>query len=69
MLEGNGRDGTFAAGPACELVREVKSAAAVVRDIMEEADQVLARLSARLLLAWAITTVLMRSIHSGGLFL
>jgi hypothetical protein len=44
MLEGNATEGTFICGSACGLIREVKSAGAVVRDVMTEAEQVLASL-------------------------
>jgi hypothetical protein len=44
MLEGDAIEGTFICGSACGLIREVKGAAAVVRDIIREAEQVLAKL-------------------------
>jgi enoyl-[acyl-carrier protein] reductase II len=44
MLQGNIDEGTFGCGCACGLVREMKSAATVVRDTIREAQEVLARL-------------------------
>jgi enoyl-[acyl-carrier protein] reductase II len=46
MLEGDGENGTFVCGAACALVTRVQSASAVVRELVEQADQVLARLVA-----------------------
>lgn len=44
MLEGNAETGTFVCGAACAFVRRIQSASAVVQDIVEETDRVLARL-------------------------
>ncbi len=44
MLQGNVAEGTIGGGSACGLIREVKSATMVVRDIVEEAERVLASL-------------------------
>lgn len=46
MLEGDGETGTFVCGAACALVTRVQSASAVVRELVEQPDQVLARLVA-----------------------
>lgn len=42
MLEGNMAEGTFVCGAGAGLIKEVKSAGDVVRNIVQEADQVLA---------------------------
>ncbi len=44
MLEGNTAEGAFICSSACGLIREVKSASAVVQDVAREAEQVLAGL-------------------------
>ncbi len=41
MLEGDSAEGTFAFGDACGLIREIKDAGSVVRDITREAEEVL----------------------------
>jgi len=46
MLEGDSETGTFVCGAACALVTSVQSASAVVRELVEQADQVLAKLVA-----------------------
>ncbi len=46
MLEGDAEAGTFVCGAACALVKRVQSASTAVRELVEEADQVLARLAA-----------------------
>ena len=42
MLEGNMAEGTFVCGAGASLINEVKSAGDVVRNIVQEADQILA---------------------------
>ena len=42
MLEGNMAEGTFVCGAGAGLIKEVKSAGDVVRNIVQEADQILA---------------------------
>ena len=44
MLEGNMIEGTFVFGAGAGLIKEVKSAAEVVRDVVKEAEQILAGL-------------------------
>ncbi len=44
MLEGNVAEGTFVCGACAGLIKEVKSAAEVVRDVVKEAEQILTRL-------------------------
>jgi len=44
MLEGDRQLGTFACGAACAFVRSIESASVVVRDIVEQADRILAGL-------------------------
>jgi enoyl-[acyl-carrier protein] reductase II len=45
MLEGDAQNGTFVCGSACGFVRRIESASAIIRELAEHADQVLARLS------------------------
>ncbi len=44
MLQGNIGEGTIGCGAGCGLIREVKDAAMVVRDVVGQAEQILARL-------------------------
>jgi enoyl-[acyl-carrier protein] reductase II len=44
MLEGNATDGTLICGSGCCLVKEVKTAGQVVRDVTREAEDILAGL-------------------------
>jgi enoyl-[acyl-carrier protein] reductase II len=46
MLGGDAEAGTFVCGAACAFVKRVQSASTVVRELVEQADQVLARLAA-----------------------
>jgi hypothetical protein len=41
MVEGNMTDGTFVCGAGSGLIREIKGAAEVVRDIVKEAEQII----------------------------
>jgi NAD(P)H-dependent flavin oxidoreductase YrpB (nitropropane dioxygenase family) len=42
MLEGDMAEGTFICGAGAGLIKEIKSAGNIVRDIVQEADRVLA---------------------------
>ena len=44
MLEGNLMEGTFVCGAGAGLIKEIKSAAKVVQDIVKEAEQIMAGL-------------------------
>jgi len=44
MLEGDGEAGTFVCGAACCLVRRIEDASIVVRDIVREAERIMAAL-------------------------
>jgi NAD(P)H-dependent flavin oxidoreductase YrpB (nitropropane dioxygenase family) len=44
MLDGDATEGTFICGSGCGLIRDIKGAGAVVRDIAREAEAVLAAL-------------------------
>jgi nitronate monooxygenase len=41
MLEGNAKEGTFICGSGCCLIRDVKPASEVVRDVMRQAEKIL----------------------------
>jgi NAD(P)H-dependent flavin oxidoreductase YrpB (nitropropane dioxygenase family) len=40
MLEGNMAEGTFVCGAGAGLIKEVKSAGDIVRNMVQEADQI-----------------------------
>ena len=44
MVQGNMTEGTFVCGAGAGLIKEIKGAAEVVRDIVKEAEQIIAAL-------------------------
>jgi enoyl-[acyl-carrier protein] reductase II len=50
MVEGNVMDGTFVCGAGAGLIKEIKGAAEVVRDIVKDAEQIVGSLAAHVVI-------------------